>query len=171
MGSQVGRNAEAYIDDIVIKTKEPGSLIEDLEETFKNLKAWQWKLNPTKCVFGVPSGQLVRFLVSNRGIEASTKQVKAIMDMKPPKKVKDIEAYRMHGSTKQIHLPTRRKRATFLQIIEKGRNFEWTEEAEKAFQKLKEYLASSPVMTPPKDRGHDAIHYSNQERCHHNNCG
>ena len=52
MGNQVERNAEAYIDDVVIKTKEPGSLIEDLEETFKNLKAWQWKLNPTKCVFG-----------------------------------------------------------------------------------------------------------------------
>jgi hypothetical protein len=73
LGNQVGRNAEAYIDDVVIKTKEPGSLIEDLEETFKNLKAWQWKLNPTKCVFGVPSGQLLGFLVSNRGIKASTK--------------------------------------------------------------------------------------------------
>ena len=73
MGNQVERNAEAYIDDVVIKTKEPRSLIEDLEETFKNLKAWQWKLNPTKYVFGVPSGQLLGFLVSNRGIEASTK--------------------------------------------------------------------------------------------------
>ena len=51
LGNQVERNAEAYIDDVVIKTKEPESLIEDLEETFKNLKAWQWKLNPTKCVF------------------------------------------------------------------------------------------------------------------------
>ena len=58
----------------------------------------------------------------------------------------------MHGSTQQIHLPTRRKRATFLQIIEKAGNFEWTEEAEEAFQKLKEYLASSPVMTPPKGK-------------------
>ena len=53
---QIGRNAEAYIDDVVIKTKEPGSLIEDLQETFNNLKQWQWKLNPTKCVFRVPSG-------------------------------------------------------------------------------------------------------------------
>ena len=91
LGNQVGRNAEAYIDDVVIKTKEPGSLIEDLKETFKNLKTWQWKLNPTKCVFGVPSGQLLGFLVSNRGIKANTKQVKAIMDMKPPRKVKDIQ--------------------------------------------------------------------------------
>ena len=54
LGNQVERNAEAYIDDVVIKTKEPGSLIEDLEETFKNLKAWQWKLNPHKVCFWGP---------------------------------------------------------------------------------------------------------------------
>ena len=59
----------------------------------------------------------------------------------------------------------------FFKLLKKAGNFEWTEEAEEAFQKLKEYLASSPVMTPPKDRGHDAIHYNNQERCQHNNCG
>ena len=40
LGNQVGRNIEAYIDDVVIKTKKPRSLIEDLEVTFKNLKAW-----------------------------------------------------------------------------------------------------------------------------------
>ena len=51
----------------------------------------------------------------------------------------------MHGSTQQIHLPTRRKRATFFfKLLKKVGNFEWTEEAEEAFQKLKEYLASSP---------------------------
>jgi hypothetical protein len=48
-------------------------LIEDLKQTFENLNKWKWKLNPNKCVFGVPSGQLLGFLVSNQGIEASTK--------------------------------------------------------------------------------------------------
>ena len=56
----------------------------------------------------------------------------------------------MHGSTQQIHLPTRRKRATFFKLLKKAGNFEWTEETEEAFQK--EYLASSPVMTPPKGK-------------------
>ena len=51
-----------------------------------------------------------------------------------------------------IHLPTRRKRATFFKLLKKAGNFEWTEEAEEAFQKLKEYLASSLVMTPPKGK-------------------
>jgi hypothetical protein len=75
LGDQIGRNAEAYVDDVVIKSKHSESLISDLDETFKRLRQWRWKLNPTKCVFGVPSGQLLGFLVSQRGIEASTKQI------------------------------------------------------------------------------------------------
>ena len=62
--SQIGRNVHAYVDDVVIKTKEKRTLLEDLRETFGNLRQYQMKLNPEKCVFGVPSGQLLGFLVS-----------------------------------------------------------------------------------------------------------
>jgi hypothetical protein len=73
LGEQIGENAEAYVDDVVVKTKDTTMLIKDLKQTFKNLKKRKWKLNPNKCVFSVPSGQLLGFLVSHRGIEASTK--------------------------------------------------------------------------------------------------
>jgi hypothetical protein len=75
LGEQISNNVEAYVDDVVVKTKNPDMLIEDLKQTFENLNKWKWKLNPNKCVFGVHSGQLLKFLVSNRGIEASTKQI------------------------------------------------------------------------------------------------
>jgi hypothetical protein len=65
LGEQIGKNAEAYIDDVVVKTKDPTMLIQDLKQTFENLKKWKWKLNQNKCVFGVPSGQLLSFLVSH----------------------------------------------------------------------------------------------------------
>lgn len=74
LSEQIGENIEAYVDDVVVKTKDQGTLINDLKQTFENLK-WKWKFNPNKCVFGVPSGQLLGFLVSHRGIEASTKQI------------------------------------------------------------------------------------------------
>ena len=48
-------------------------------------------MNPSKCVFGVPSGQLLGFLVSHRGIEASAKQIRAITEMGPPRSVKDVQ--------------------------------------------------------------------------------
>jgi predicted metallo-beta-lactamase superfamily hydrolase len=91
LGEQIGDNAEAYVDDIVVKTKNLDMLIEDLKQTFENLNKWKWKLNPNKCVFGVPSGQLLGFLVTNRGIEASTKQIRAIIEMAPLRCVKDVQ--------------------------------------------------------------------------------
>ena len=54
---QIGRNVEAYVDDTVIKTRTNDQFIADLAETFENLRRFKWKLNPTKCVFGVPSGK------------------------------------------------------------------------------------------------------------------
>jgi hypothetical protein len=65
LGEQIGDNAEAYVDDVVVKTKNLDMLVKDLRQTFENLNKWKWKLNPNKCVFGVPSGQLLGFLISN----------------------------------------------------------------------------------------------------------
>ena len=73
---QLGRNAKAYVDDIVVKSCEARALILDLEETFENLRQVNLRLNPEKCVFGVPSGKLLGFLVSHRGIEANPEKVK-----------------------------------------------------------------------------------------------
>jgi hypothetical protein len=72
LGAQMGRNAEAYVDDIIIKTREGHTFIEDLEETFANLIKVNIKLNPAKCAFGVPSSKLLGFLVSHRGIDVTS---------------------------------------------------------------------------------------------------
>ena len=88
--SQLHRNIEAYMDDIVVKTKDRSILIQDLEETFANLCKINLKLNPEKCVFGAPSGKLLGFFVSHRGIEANPDKIKAIEHIQAPKTVKDI---------------------------------------------------------------------------------
>jgi hypothetical protein len=67
---QLNKNVEAYMDDVVVKTRNSDTLIADLEETFASLREYRWKLNPNKCVFGVPSGKLLGFIISHRGIEA-----------------------------------------------------------------------------------------------------
>jgi hypothetical protein len=91
LSEQISRNAEACVDNVVVKTKDAATLIDNLEETFANLREWKWKLNPNKCVFGVPSGQLLGFLVSHREIEASTKKIQAITEMGPPRCVMDVQ--------------------------------------------------------------------------------
>jgi hypothetical protein len=66
---------EAYVDDIVVKTKECHSLIDDLTHTFAALNQYQWKLNPKKCIFGVSSGILLGNVVSRDGIRPNPEKV------------------------------------------------------------------------------------------------
>ena len=75
LGSQVGRNVEAYMADIIVKTRSQGMLVEDLRETFDSLRKVHLMINPEKCTFRVPSGKLLGFLVSHWGIEANPNKI------------------------------------------------------------------------------------------------
>jgi len=60
----MGRMVEAYIDDIVVKSRKASSLVSNLDETFRCLRAKSIKLIPEKCIFRVLRGMLLRFIVS-----------------------------------------------------------------------------------------------------------
>ena len=78
------------MDDVVIKTENSENFIEDLQLVFNSLRRYRWKLNPEKCVFGVPSGKLLGFIVSQRGIEANPEKIEAIMRMEAPQSQKKV---------------------------------------------------------------------------------
>ena len=72
---QIDKTVKAYVDDVVIKTRHVETLIDDLRLTFDNLRAYDIKLNLEKCVFSVPAGKLLGFIVSNRGIEPNPAKI------------------------------------------------------------------------------------------------
>jgi hypothetical protein len=72
-----------YVDDIVVKSREANDLVTDLDVAFRILREKNIKLNPKKCVFGVPRGMLLGFMVSERGIEANPKKISANTNMVP----------------------------------------------------------------------------------------
>jgi hypothetical protein len=76
--SQIGRNIEVYIDDIVVKSKKQGDLLDDHKETFDNLRKYKVVLNLKKYVFSVSSGKLLGYMVSSWGIVANPEKVEAI---------------------------------------------------------------------------------------------
>src|SRR4051794_13358763 len=82
VNEQIGRNVHAYVDDIAVMTKKSSDLISDLRETFDSLRMYKMMLNPLKCVFGVPAGKLLGFIVSHRGIEVNPEKIKAILNIK-----------------------------------------------------------------------------------------
>jgi hypothetical protein len=87
----IGCIIEAYVDDIVVKSKKTGDLVPDFTEVFLKLRQHGVKLNPEKCVFGVQKGMHLGFVVLERGIEANPKKISAIMDMGPIKNLKGIQ--------------------------------------------------------------------------------
>src|SRR3954464_13696816 len=89
--SQLGQNIHVYVDDLVVKSMQGSTLLADLEGTVANLRTYKIKLNPEKCVFGVPAGKLLGFLVSERGIECNPEKIAAIDRMNNPRNLKDVQ--------------------------------------------------------------------------------
>ncbi|XP_073294523.1 uncharacterized protein [Primulina huaijiensis] len=148
---QIGRNIEVYVDDILIKTREVSCFIDDLAETFTTLKQYGIKLNPAKCVFGIRSGKFLGFLVTDRGIEANTKKIKAIIDMPSPQSVRDVQKLtgRIAALSRFISRSAHRS-YPFFQVLRKAQTFGWDDKCEQAFQDLKKHLAELPVLIKPE---------------------
>jgi hypothetical protein len=94
---------------------------------------------------------LLGFLVSYRGIEANSEKIRAIEAMRPPVRVKDVQKLteplaalsRFISRLSEIALP-------FFKLLRKSGPFSWTEEAEQAFQELKQHLVSLPILVAPE---------------------
>jgi dsDNA-binding SOS-regulon protein len=130
------------------------SLISNLQETFDNLNRYKLKLNPTKCSFGVSAGQLLGFLVSERGIEANPEKIQAILTMGKLAKLHDMQ--KLAGRVAALSRFIARlgeKALSFYALMKKSDNkFEWTEEADATFAQLKKVLSTPPVLVAPKER-------------------
>ena len=75
--NHIGRNMKVYVDDMLVKSKEVESHMDDLKETFKTLRQYKMMLNPAKCAVGVSLGKFLSFIESEQGIEANLEKVKS----------------------------------------------------------------------------------------------
>src|SRR5438034_7209539 len=147
---QLRCNVEAYVDNIIIKSWVKEDLISDLSKTFTNLRCFRWKLNPEKCVFGVPSGKLLGFIVSYRGIEANPEKLKDIFRMNSPTALKDVQ--KLTGCMAALsHFISRLGEwaMPFYKLLKKQDKFQWTPVAQQAFDELRKFLTNPPVLVPP----------------------
>jgi len=151
LAPMLGRNVQAYVDDMVVTSQERGRHTVDLEELFATIANYSLKLNPEKCVFGVEEGKFLGFLHTERGIEANPDKCAAILAMRSPASVKEV-----HQLTGQMAALSRfvsaggDKGHPYFQCLKRNSRFVWTEECEAAFLKLKEYLAAPPVLCKPR---------------------
>ena len=88
---QLGKNMEAYVDNMMVKSASMADHVDELRETFATLREHNMRPNPSKCTFGVTSGKFLSFIVSQRGIEANPKKIRAILDLSPPQKMVEVQ--------------------------------------------------------------------------------
>jgi hypothetical protein len=90
-GDHIGWTVEEYVEDIIIKTRKADDLVSNLRVAFDCMPANGVKLNPEKCVFGVPCGMLLGYNVSQRGIEPNLEKVSALDRMGPIRDLKVVQ--------------------------------------------------------------------------------
>ena len=139
---QIGRNVQVYVDDMLVKSRRE----EDLRETFIALRSYNMKLNPGKCVFGVTVGKFLGFMVSQKGIEANPDKIQSIMEMAPPRNVKEVQSLNEKiTALNRFVLRATDKCLPFFRMLK--RSFEWTVECQQAFEELKAYLSSPSLLS------------------------
>lgn len=147
---QIGKTMEVYVDDMLVKAPKRADHIKNLAEAFSLLRQYHMKLNPSKCTFGVSSGRFLGYLVTERGIEAHPRQIIAILEMKSPSTVKEIQSLTGRAAALNRFLSrSTDKCRPFFKALRKGQRDKWDEECEAAFQSLKAYLTSPPLLSKP----------------------
>jgi hypothetical protein len=87
----IGKLVEIYIDDVVVKSTLTGGHLEDLRQVLEQTRRFRLKMNPKKCAFGVSAGQILGFLVHERGIEIGLKSQEAVRTMVPPTMKRELQ--------------------------------------------------------------------------------
>ena len=126
---QIGRNVQVYVADMLVKSLREDNHLSDLQETLDILRAYNMKLNPNKCVFGVTARKFLGFMVSQRGIEVNLEKIRAIVELAPPKMVKEVQ--NLNGKIAALNRfisKAKNKCLPFFRILK--RSFEWTDECQ-----------------------------------------
>ena len=147
---QLGKNVEIYIDDMVVKSKMVFEYLADLVNIFEILRRHKLRLNASKCSFGVGSGKFLGYMVTHRGIEVNSDQIRAINSLQPPQNPKEVQKLNgmMAVLNRFISRSAERCRPFFL-LLHKWKEFQWFEKCVMAFQELKRYLSHPPIMSSP----------------------
>ena len=132
--SELGKNIEIYIDDMVVKSKMVSEHLGDLQAIFQILKKYKLRLNASKCSFGVGSVKFLGYMVTHRGIEVNPDQIKTINNLQSSRNPKEVQKLTgMAAALNRFISRSADRCRPFFLLINKWKNFEWTEECTTAF--------------------------------------
>jgi hypothetical protein len=145
-GDHIRRTVEAYVNDIVVKTRKADNLVNDLRVTFDFLRA-----NGVKLRLRGVAGMLLGYIVSQRGIEPNPEKVSTLDWMGQIRDLKGVQKVLGCPATLSRFISwLGEKGLPLYRLLKKHERFSWTVEALEALNKLKATLAHAPILTPPR---------------------
>ncbi|KAL0289951.1 UNVERIFIED_CONTAM: Retrovirus-related Pol polyprotein from transposon opus [Sesamum radiatum] len=113
-------------------------------------RAYNLRMNPAKCAFGLSAGKFLGFLVHSRGVEVDASRLKAISEMPRPTSVKQLKSFMGKLSYIRRFIPgLAANLMAFMPLLRKNQPFTWTPTCEAAFKKLQQQLMHLPMMRTP----------------------
>ncbi|GJX22153.1 reverse transcriptase domain-containing protein [Tanacetum coccineum] len=150
---QIGRNLEAYVDNMAIKSTSEEEMLTDIKETFEKFRSINMKLNPKKCSFGVKEGPFLGHLITKQGIRANPSKVKAITNVGQLKMLKDVHSLNGKIAALSRFLSKGVERSfPFFKVLKScidKKNIQWTQEAEASLQEMKKFMEILPMLMAP----------------------
>src|SRR3954467_1254519 len=141
------KTVKCYVDGIAIKSRSQADHLTDLREVFDVMRQHQLKMNPTKSFLGVSTGKFLGFVINSKGISLDPEKVKAIQDMPPPRSLRELcELQGRLAYIRRFIANLLGKCQPFSKLMKKGVSFVWDQQCQEAFDEIKRYLTSLPVL-------------------------
>ncbi|KAK3105624.1 hypothetical protein FSP39_002098 [Pinctada imbricata] len=139
-----------YIDDVLIYSKDYKSHIKDLSLVFQKLKQAGLTLEPSKCNFAVKQLKFLGHIISKNGVEVDPEKTRIVSEFPAPKKQKQVRSFLGMANYYRRFIPNFAKIASPLyDLLKKDKAFQWTDECQQSFEKLKSALLSAPILSYP----------------------
>jgi hypothetical protein len=146
----VERFLEIFMDDFSVFGDSFDDCLINLEKVLSRCEEKNLVLNWEKCHFMVTNGIVLGHIVSSKGIEVDKSKIELIANLPTPKSVKDVRSFLGHaGFYRRFIKDFSVISKPLCNLLTKENVFEWTEQCEKAFVKLKNLLTSAPIIQPP----------------------
>lgn len=143
-------NAFVYLDDIIVFGKTIEEHNESLYKVFKALYDNNLKVEPAKCKILHKEVKYLGHIISKDGIRPTSENIEAIKNMKRPQTIRNVRSFLGTVNFYGKFIPNiADKRKPLNELLKKNVKFIWSAECETAFEELKNYLISEPVLVRP----------------------
>lgn len=138
-----------FFDDILVYSKSLSDHWKHLEEVFKLMSVNQMYAKDSKCAFAVNKIEYLGHFISAEGISTDPSKIKAVADWPSPTNIKHLRSFLgLVGYYRKFVQNYALLCRPLTELLKKGA-FMWNQNAQDAFQKIKDSLVSAPVLALP----------------------